>query len=249
MIKRFAMTLGAFGMASLTIAGPPFTTDDPEPVEYRHGEFYIASHTTHDVNGCSGTAPHVEVNYGAFTNGQLHVIAPISFVAPTHGHTQLGYGDTEVGIKYRFIEETTWRPQIGTFPQMEIPTGDSALNLGSGQTQLFLPLWLQKQLGSWTTYGGGGYWINPGTGNFDWWFFGLVLQYRISSRLALGAEILHETVKDTAGESDTQCHVGVVFDASDTDHLLFSVGPTIQGPSGFQGYVAFLWTFGTKKPT
>lgn len=227
MIRRLFMTFCAVAMASLALAGPPFTTDDPEPVEYRHGEFYIASYLAHAKDGWSGTAPHVEVNYGAFANGQIHVIAPIAFVAPAHGPAQFGYGDTEVGIKYRFLEETIWRPQAGTFPQIELPTGDSARNLGSGQTQVFLPLWLQKSLGSWTTYGGGGYWINPGAGNPDWWFFGWVLQYQISSRLALGAEVCHETVKDAGGESATQCHGGAIFDFSDTRHLMFSAGPAI----------------------
>lgn len=244
---RCAIILCACAMAPFAWAGPPFITDDPEPVEYRHGEFYIASYMAHDTEGWSGTAPHVEVNYGAFTNGQLHVIAPMAFVAPDHGPAQFGYGDTEVGIKYRFMEETSWRPQIGTFPQIEIPTGDSARDLGGGQTRMLLPIWLQKRLGSYTTYGGGGYWINPGAGNFDWWFLGWVLQYQICARLTLGAEILHATVQETGGSSYTQCHAGGVFDVSDAGHLLFSAGPTIQGPSGFQGYVAFLLTFGPKK--
>ena len=247
MTRRLAMTLGAFAVASLAQAGPPFTTDDPEPVEYQHGEFYIGSQMTHDMDGWSGTAPHVEINYGAFSNGQLHVIAPIAFVAPAHGPAQFGYGDTEVGVKYRFVEETTWRPQVGTFPQIELPTGDSARDLGSGHAQMFLPLWLQKSWGAWTTYGGGGYWINPGAGNLNWWFLGWVLQYQISSRLALGAEVWHGTVKDVGGDSETQLHVGAIFDVSEKHHLLFSAGPAIQGPSGFQGYVAFLLTFGPKK--
>ena len=29
--------------AARTFGGPPFMTDDPEPVEYKHSEFYIFS--------------------------------------------------------------------------------------------------------------------------------------------------------------------------------------------------------------
>jgi hypothetical protein len=43
-------------------AGPPFTTDDPEPVEYRHWEIYVASQLEHDKGGWSGTSPHFEIN-------------------------------------------------------------------------------------------------------------------------------------------------------------------------------------------
>jgi hypothetical protein len=48
---------------------------------------------------------------------------------------------------------------------LEVPTGSKSDGLGSGQMQAFLPLWLQKCVGDWTVYGGGGYGINPGAGN------------------------------------------------------------------------------------
>lgn len=34
--------------------------------------------------------------------------------------------------KYRFVEETKTRPQIGVFPMFELPTGNSARGLGNG---------------------------------------------------------------------------------------------------------------------
>ena len=41
----FAVTSVLFFSSGLAMAGPPFLTDDPEPVEYQHNELYIASHT------------------------------------------------------------------------------------------------------------------------------------------------------------------------------------------------------------
>jgi hypothetical protein len=70
-------------LCSLTpLAGPPFVTDDPEPVDYQHWEFYVASQHVETSDGWSGTAPHVELNYGAITNLQLHLIAPIAYDTP-----------------------------------------------------------------------------------------------------------------------------------------------------------------------
>jgi hypothetical protein len=46
------------------VAGPPYVTDDPDPVEYRHWEVYRASLLSRGAGEWSGTAPHVEVNYG-----------------------------------------------------------------------------------------------------------------------------------------------------------------------------------------
>jgi hypothetical protein len=50
---------------TVALAGPPFVTDDPEIVEYRHWEIYVASQHEKDKDGWSGTAPHFEVNYGS----------------------------------------------------------------------------------------------------------------------------------------------------------------------------------------
>jgi hypothetical protein len=230
-------------------AGPPFATDDPEPVDYRHWEVYVASQLSHDKGGWTGTAPHFEVNYGAIPNLQLHLIAPVSFAAPVHEATQFGYGDTELGVKYRFFEETDYLPQVGVFPLIEAPTGDHKRGLGSGHVQAFIPLWLQKSFDPWTTYGGGGYWINPGNGNLDWWFVGWLLQRNISPNLTLGAEIFHETPSEIGGRSDSKFNLGGIYNLSQNYHLLFSAGHTMQGPSAFQAYFAFQFTFGPEKQT
>ena len=228
-------------------AGPPFTTDDPEPVEYQHWEVYLASQLAYDKGEWSGTSPHLEVNYGAIPNLQLHLIAPISFVAPAHESAHFGYGDTELGVKYRFFDETDRLPQIGVFPLVELPTGNRKLGLGSGHVQAFLPLWLQKSFGPWTTYGGAGYWINPGAGNRNWSFIGWLLQRQVASNLVLGAEVFHETPSEQGGESDTKLNAGAIYDFSDTYHLLISAGHTVQGPGAFLGYLAFQITFGPAK--
>ena len=58
------------------MAGPPFRTDDPEPVDYHHWEFYCASQITEGHDGVSGTAPHVEINFGIFHEAQMHIVCP-----------------------------------------------------------------------------------------------------------------------------------------------------------------------------
>jgi hypothetical protein len=104
-------------------AGPPFLTDDPEPVEYKHGELYISSIYTDTKDGKTGTLPHVEFNYGVIPDMQLHLLIPLAFSHPNGGPTSYGIGDTELGVKYRFIHETDNIPQVGIFPLLHIPTG------------------------------------------------------------------------------------------------------------------------------
>ena len=233
--------------ATAAKAGPPFVTDDPEPVDYLHYEFYAASQYEHSPDDSNGTLPHIEFNYGILPNTQVHLIAPLAFDAPQGAQRQAGYGDTELGVKYRFLEESDERPQVGVFPLVELPTGDSSRGLGSGHTQVFLPVWAQKTSGKWTTYGGGGYWLNPGVGNRGWWFAGLVLQRQVLPSLAVGAEVYHETAKSVTVGPDTKANLGITWDLSDTSHILASAGPVISGYSGYQSYVAFQLTWGPAK--
>ncbi len=83
----------------------------------------------------------------------------------------IGYAYSEFGLKYRFVKETNNRPQIGTFPIIEIPTIKNN-EFSNGKAQIFIPVWLQKSWDKLTAYGGAGYWINPGTNNKNWIFSG-----------------------------------------------------------------------------
>ncbi len=225
-------------------AGPPYITDDPEPVEYQHWEVYFASIFAKQSDAWTSTAPHLEVNYGVVPDVQLHTILPMTLNAPAQGASSYGYGDTELGVKYRFVHEGAWLPQIGTFPLLEVPTGSHSRNLGSGHLQTFLPIWLQKSEQKWTAYGGGGYWINPGTHNRNWWFTGVVIQRRVLPNLTPGFEIFHGTSQEVGGPREAGINLGLIWDLSDTQHIILSAGPAIEGPNQLQGYFAYQLTFG-----
>jgi hypothetical protein len=224
------------------LAGPPYATDDPEPVEYRHGELYLASQDEITRDGATGTVPHVEVNYGPVANVQLHLIAPLTFLRPSGGPTNFGPGDVELGIKLRFVQEGKRVPMVGTFPLLELPVGSEADGLGTGHVHAFIPLWLQKSFGPWTTYGGGGYWINPGQGNRDFWLVGWLLQRRLSPLATLGSEVFYTTPDHVGGSGDLRFNVGLVLDLGEHHHLLLSAGRSIDGERRFQGYFAYQLT-------
>ena len=226
------------------LAGPPFKTDDPETVEYKHWEIYLATQYIKDRDQVSATLPHVEVNYGLVPNLQVHLIAPLQYVKPEGEGSQYGYGDTEFGMKYRFIQESKYVPQVGVFPIVEIPTGDVSRGLGNGKTLFFLPLWLQKSWGPWTTYGGGGYWFTSGEDSRDYWQFGWLLQREINKKLTLGAELYYKTSSKADIDESKGYTVGAIINFTDNHHLLLSVGQDIYGPNYYTFYIAYQLTFG-----
>ncbi len=224
-------------------AGPPYTTDDPEPVEYRRWEFYLATQHEITADGATGTAPHVEVNYGAVPNLQLHVIAPLAYERPRSGPTTYGPGDVELGAKLRFIQEGQWVPMVGVFPLLELPVGSLSRGLGTGHLHGLIPLWLQKSFGPWMTYGGGGLWINPGQGNHNFWYVGWQAQRKLSRLATLGAEVFYTTPDRAGGSANLRFNVGLLLDLTDYHHLLLSSGRSIAGDSLFQGYFAYQLTW------
>jgi hypothetical protein len=178
---------------------------------------------------------------------QLHVIAPLGYNKAPGEPVRFGYADTELGIKYRFLHETDTLPQVGFFPLVELPTGNRNEDLGNGKAQVFLPIWMQKKFGDWTTYGGGGYWFNPGPGNRDYWFAGWEVQRKITESFTAGMEIQFRTPDSVDAHTSTALNAGGIWDLSDNYHILFSAGHTVQGRSEFQGYLAFQITWGPKE--
>ena len=224
-MKKVVLTaLLYFTLVASALAGPPFLTDDPMPVDYHHGEFYLFSTGTRDQGGTSGVGPALEFNYGILADTQFHLIAPMAYDAPRGEASHFGYGDTEIGIKYRFVNESEFLPAVGIFPLLEIPTGDKDKGLGNGKAQCFFPLWLQKDFGKWTTYGGGGYWINPGSGNKNYWFSGILLQYSFADTLFLGGEIFYQTADTVDGRNSSGFNLGGSLPLVGSFQLLFSAG-------------------------
>jgi hypothetical protein len=237
-VLGLALLLSAFLFGPAAWAGPPFLTDDPEPVELGHWEFYLASQWTAADHSATGSAPHVEVNYGALPELQLHAIVPATLAWQSGQPVQYGLGDIELGAKYRFVEEGDRRPQIGTFPLVLLPTGSKERGLGEGTTQVLLPIWIQKSFGPWMTYGGAGLHLASGDNDV---VAGWLLQRRLHRMLTLGAEAFF-TFPLNDNPVELQVNLGLIVDFSDRHHLLASAGPAFGGDARDQGYLAYQLT-------
>lgn len=233
--------------ATPALAGPPFLTDDPEPVDYHHFEFYTFTTQDKAPDGTNITGPAIEYNIGAAPNVQIHFVVPFAFSSPVGGPNTSGLGDTEIGVKYRFVQETNNRPQIGIFPMIEVPTGNADKGLGNGRAWFRLPVWVQKSWGPWTTYGGGGVAINHAPGAQDYGFAGWLLQRDFGDHHTFGGEIFYQGSPAVGGQASTFYNVGGVFKPSDGFNVLYSVGHTISGDPHAIGYLGLYWTWGPQE--
>lgn len=237
-IARFALPLAALLSPTAAWAGPPFLTDDPEPTETGHWEIYAllfeADGRGADYSGSVGA----EINYGPVKDVQITVGLPVAFAHDESG-MHWGAGDVAVSVKYRFYHDEDAGISIAAFPGLTLPT--SSNGMGAGKVTGFLPVWAQKDSGPWSVFGGGGYAINPGAGNRNYWSGGIAVSRHVTKALLIGIEGKRQGADTIGGNGSTSLGLGMIYQLKAPFRLLASGGPTFEdggGAAGFHGFVA-----------
>jgi len=236
----FVAAISLLGTEAL--AGPPFATDDPEPTGYRQWEIYLAGLYSNDGATVSGTLPQLEINYGPLPNVQIAGSFNCGLTGVPEHATHVGWGDNEFGLKLRFVQENSTRPQVAFYPSVTLAGNNQASH--DAYVRTFLPVWLQKTWGQWTVYGGTGRWINPGAGNLNWWFSGLTVEREVSDRLVVGGEIFHGTPDTVGASSTTGFNIGMIAAARGPHRILFSIGRALHGTNSLSAYGAYKFELG-----
>ena len=221
---RYLIAAVLLAAAMQAHAGPPYTTDDPEPTDHGHWENYLFATGTHANRERSGDAG-LELNYGAAEDLQLSTDLPVQY-ENGNGH-RVGRGDLEFGAKYRFLHQSegSLSPDAAFFPSITLPT--ASRKFGARHIGLFLPVWMEWDAGDWSTFGGGGYQINPGQGNRNYQLVGWAVSRKIGEKLSLGAEIYHQTADTVGGPASTNLGLGVTYAITEHLTLMASGGPGI----------------------
>jgi hypothetical protein len=231
-----------FGLATLLLsvaaqAGPPFLTDDAEPTDTGHWEIYAPLIEAEGSGDDYGGALGVEFNYGVASNWQLTIGVPAAY---THDATGLhwGAGDLEVATKYRFYHDASAGFQIAAFPGITLPTATN--EMGADRMTALLPIWAQEDIGPWSIFGGGGYAINPGDGNSDYWTGGVAVTRQLGEQQLVGVEVYRQGPDTVDGKASTSLGLGAIVDLPGPLRLLVSGGPTFEegGGEGFHAFAA-----------
>lgn len=145
---------------------------------------------------------------------------------------RMGFGDTEVKAKWRFMEpeENEYGLAFAIEPKVTEPVGDEARGLGAGYVTLTLPVIVGKQIGNWEFVGQVGYARNVGQSESTF-PFGLAVGRRVTPRLTLGAQIQGEGPDVNYGGVDLNGNINARWTVSESLDLLAMIGRTIDSPA------------------
>jgi len=152
----------------------------------------------------------------------------------------------ELGVKFGFMRQTKYRPQIGTFPMFEIPTGNPAKGLGVGKVWYKLPLWIERDIGPSALAGDAGYAILR---QFPYRSFpsaGFLVKREINKKLEPGVEAFSHVAE---GFAAPQTQSSNLIDAGGDCHFknpnfqfLFAYGHSVAGQTENYDDLGLYWT-------
>ena len=238
--RWFFSALLLSGVSKLAQAGPPFVTEDPEPVPPGGWEINVPFIIERTPGKTKMNAPLFDFNYG-LPNVQLKLEFPIEIVQQDRDATTAGAGDLVLGVKWRFLNNEQSKFQLGIYPQLLLPTGNHARDLGAGRPAFWLPFVAQKSWDKWTLYGNAGYWWQTAAETRNYFFAGAVLEREINDRLTLATELFGNSPTERGGRPDFAFNVGGTWKVNDHLNLLFSGGRDIVGDTDAMGYIGLQW--------
>src|SRR5947209_17110905 len=143
------------GAVSPALAQQPFYTDDPGVTE--RGKWHFELFNEFDLlqpdlqPSLRQNTANYRLNYGLPHNLELDVDNPYLTIfrqEGTHPQRPHGTGDTNVGVKWNFHQESTQSPlpALSATMYFEFPTGDTKNQLGSGLVDYWLNGIAQKHV-------------------------------------------------------------------------------------------------------
>jgi len=155
LLRTLMLALSFVVVVSTATAQQPFVTDDADTTPKGHFHFEFSNEfdwlQRESFPNVKQNTADFELDYGLFDRVEIGVESPLLtiFNAPgTNPRSVSGLGDTDVSLKYNFLKEreNSRAPALAIAFNLELPTGDTKRQLGSGLADYYMNGILQKSL-------------------------------------------------------------------------------------------------------
>jgi len=221
-LAGIALILGS--VPGLHAAGsPPFITDDPGTPGPGHWEINTGVSIERRPGLTLSELPLFDINYGVGETLQLKYEMPY-LVQREAGQPQLsGWGNSEFGVKWRFLDTGEGGRSMSVYPQLEFNNPRSSADdrgLVEDGSAFLLPVQFEQGLGPVT--------LNLQLGrefrsSGDSWFYGIILSHQLQKKIEVGLE-LAGTAATKLDRSQLTLNFGATYEISETSSLMISIG-------------------------
>jgi hypothetical protein len=168
-----------------------FFINSPVPQTYKNLDVIVYESTFKTNNYSYLTIPSLTLSYGLVPELEVDLSLVYTFYNPysTGSKNTNGIGDSAISAVYRFLQESTWLPQVAFEPSYLLPTGNYYAGLGNGKPAIDLGMSAQKTWGTWMLIAGAGYMYNTAPLTSNYFFGGVRLSDQVTAKLLLGVEV------------------------------------------------------------
>ncbi len=155
--SMFLVVTIALAIACSVSAQQPFVTDDADTTPKGHFHFEFSNEfdllQRSSLPNLKQNTADFELDYGVLGNLEVGIEVPLLSIFNDVGsppRTTSGIGDTNFSLKYNFLKEREGSrlPAMAIALNLEVPTGDTKRQLGSGLADFYMNGILQKSLSS-----------------------------------------------------------------------------------------------------
>ena len=240
-LSGIAIVLASWTPAAWAGAGPPLVTDDPGTPGDGAWEINVAAEFERRGDERLAALPLLDVNYGVAERVQLKYEVPWVTASETGGERHSGLGNSEVGLKWRFLDCGADGYSVSIYPQVEFNNPGSASDrrgLAEEGTTWVLPLEIQRTVRHVDYNLELGRAVGPGD---DEWFLGLAASREVGERFEVAGELVGRTLARFSGAA-VLANVGLRASLTSNLHLLAAVGKELhddfERAAGLQAYLA-----------
>ncbi len=207
-------------------ASPPLLTDDPDTPGDKRWEINVALTLDKLLTESTYEAPNLDLNYGVGDNIQIKYEIPWLILHEQGIGTQSGLGNSNFGVKWRFLDEEQHGVNMSTYPQIEFNSLTSSVNRGLAEdnTNLLLPVEVSKKIGPVLVDGEIGYTFEKH--HEDEWLYGFFIGVDIRKNLTILGEIHGLTTKEFKRDNAV-FNIGTQWDFTKKYGLLASAGRSL----------------------